>query len=61
MYMKTKKEGEYQIIEMHRPIEWYEKVFSEVGLNVKDKHFTPAYELKGKTIEDFVILELTKK
>ena len=59
-YMKTKKEGNYEIIENHRPIEWYEKTFAEVGLTLVDTQFTPEYELKGRTIKDFIIFKLKK-
>lgn len=59
-YKKTKKEGGYEIIETHRPIEWYDQLFKETGFRVKDTHFTPEYELKGKNIQDFVIFELVK-
>lgn len=59
-YMKTKKEGGYQIIENHRPIEWYEKVYNEMGLTLVDTFFTPEYELKGRKIKDFIIFKLKK-
>ena len=59
-YMKTKKEGGYQIVENHRPIEWYESVFAEAGLEVVKKHFTPEYEIAGKTVQDFIIFELAR-
>ena len=60
-YKKVKKEGGYEIIETHRPIEWYEKVFAESGLELVDTHFTPEYELEGEKIQDFVIFELRRK
>jgi 2-polyprenyl-3-methyl-5-hydroxy-6-metoxy-1,4-benzoquinol methylase len=59
-YKKIKKEGGYEIIETHRPIEWYEKTFSEAGLKLTDTSFTPEYELNGTSIKDFVIFKLTK-
>jgi len=59
-YMKTKKEGGYEIIENHRPIEWYEKVYKESGLTLVDTFFTPEYELKGRKIKDFIIFKLKK-
>ena len=59
-YMKTKKEGRYEIIENHRPIAWYENVYSEAALVHVDTIFTPGYELKGKKIEDFIIFKLKK-
>ncbi len=59
-YKKLKKEGNYEILELHRPIEWYQKVFQKVGLKVSEMEFTPEYELKGNKINDFVIIELTK-
>lgn len=60
-YMKTKKEGGYQIVEEHRPISWYEHAFTDSGLSIVQKHFTPKYELKGREIQDFIIFELMKK
>jgi 2-polyprenyl-3-methyl-5-hydroxy-6-metoxy-1,4-benzoquinol methylase len=59
-YMKTKKEGGYQIIENHRPIEWYEKMYNELGLTLVDTFFTPEYELKGRKIKDFIIFKVRK-
>lgn len=59
-YMKTKKEGGYQIIENHRPIEWYATVFKRAGLTIEEIIFTPSYELKGVKIEDFIIFKLKK-
>tara|TARA_B100002003_G_scaffold227115_1_gene234460 strand:- start:496 stop:1182 length:687 start_codon:yes stop_codon:yes gene_type:complete len=59
-YMKTKKEGGYQIIENHRPIEWYENIYKEAGLNLEDTIYTPEYKLNGRPIKDFIIFKLTK-
>lgn len=59
-YKKIKKEGGYEIIEDHRPIEWYEGIFKEAGLKVVDEIFTPEYELKGNKIKDFIIFKLSK-
>lgn len=59
-YRKVKKEGGYEIVETHRPIEWYEKMYVEVGLKIVDILFTPEYELKGNKIKDFVIFKLQK-
>jgi SAM-dependent methyltransferase len=59
-YMKTKKEGGYQIIENHRPIEWYENIYKEAGLSLEDTIYTPEYELNGRQIKDFIIFKLTK-
>lgn len=59
-YKKIKKEGGYEIIETHRPIEWYEKVYAEAGLKLADTFFTPEYELKGSKIRDFLIFKLQK-
>ena len=59
-YMKTKKEGMYEIIENHRPIGWYEKMYKEQGLDLVDTFFTPEYELKGRKIKDFIIFKLKK-
>lgn len=59
-YKKVKKEGSYEIIETHRPIEWYEKIYAEAGLKLVDTFFTPEYELKGNKIEDFIIFKLKK-
>ena len=59
-YMKTKKEGGYEIIENHRPIEWYEKMYKDAGLTLVETFFTPEYELKGRKIKDFIIFKLKK-
>lgn len=59
-YKKIKKEGGYEIIETHRPIEWYEKVYAEADLKLVDTFFTPEYELKGNKINDFIIFKLQK-
>ncbi len=59
-YIKTKKEGMYKIIENHRPIEWYEKVYEDAGLILVDTFFTPEYELNGRKIKDFIIFKLKK-
>src|SRR3989344_2417651 len=59
-YRKIKKEGSYEIIESHRPIEWYKKLFKATGLNLVDTIFTPEYELKGRKIKDFIIFKLKK-
>lgn len=60
IYKKIKKEGFYQILEWHRPIEWYKRVFEESGLVVVEIAFTPEYELNGTKINDFVIFRLEK-
>ncbi len=59
-YRKIKKEGGYEIVELHRPNEWYEKMFDQGGLTVVNKLFTPEYELKGRKIQDFIIYKLQK-
>ena len=59
-YRKIKKEGNYEIIETHRPIEWYEKVYKDIGFNLVEKIFTPEYELHGRKIKDFIIFKLAK-
>lgn len=59
-YKKIKKEGGYQIIESHRPIEWYKEVYRDAGLKLVKEHFTPEYELKGNKIKDFIIFQLQK-
>ena len=58
-YQKSKRGG-YKIVEMHRPTEWYETIFKSVGLNVTSVHLTPSYDLNGRQINDFVILEVRK-
>lgn len=60
IYKKIKKEGNYEIVESHRPIEWYKKVFKEAGFDLVDIIFTPEYDLKGRKIEDFAIFKLMK-
>ena len=59
-YKKIKKEGGYEIIETHRPIDWYEKIFGDVGLRLADTFYTPEYELKDNKIRDFIIFKLSK-
>jgi SAM-dependent methyltransferase/predicted DNA-binding transcriptional regulator len=59
-YEKIKKEGGYKIIESHRPIEWYQKVFKAASLELTKTHFSPKYMLGEKEIEDYVIFELRK-
>ena len=59
-YRKLKKEGGYEIVELHRPIEWYSKVFEEAGLRIVNIHFTPGYEVNDREVNDFVIFELKK-
>jgi 2-polyprenyl-3-methyl-5-hydroxy-6-metoxy-1,4-benzoquinol methylase len=59
-YKKIKKEGNYEIIEDHRPIKWYEKIYKNAGLKLIKKHFTPEYTFRGRKIKDFVIFELKK-
>ena len=59
-YTKIKKEGGYKIIENHRPIEWYKRIFNEGGLKLVKTIFTPEYELKGRKIKDFIIFKLKK-
>lgn len=60
IYKKLKKEGGYKITERHRPIEWYERIFWDAGLQVIERIFTPEYEFKGNRINDFLILRLKK-
>lgn len=59
-YRKVKKEGGYEIMEDHRPMEWYENEFAKAGFRLLKTHFTPKYELGGVEIQDFVIFELVK-
>ena len=60
-YLKIKKEGTYAIIEKHRPIEWYQRLFENAGLQNAGTFFTPPYEMNGRTINDFVILKVQKR
>jgi len=60
MYLKEKKEGGYIIPEMHRPIDWYDKIFTSVGLKIQKKYFTPEYTFKSKALNDFIIYKLRK-
>jgi len=59
-YLKEKKEGGYIVPEKHRPLEWYNKIFEEMGFSINDISFTPEYIFKGKKINDFVIYTLKK-
>jgi len=60
-YYKEKKEGGYVIPEKHRPIEWYNTAFENVGFKVEDILYTPGYSYKGKELNDFVIFKLRKE
>jgi 2-polyprenyl-3-methyl-5-hydroxy-6-metoxy-1,4-benzoquinol methylase len=60
VFTKIKKEGNYEILELHRPIEWYLEELKKAGLNVAEVLFTPEYELNGKKIQDFVLFKLTR-
>lgn len=57
-YKKLKREGRYEIAELHRPIEWYAKLFEAAGFS-QESFFTPEYEVNGRKISDFVIFDLT--
>jgi 2-polyprenyl-3-methyl-5-hydroxy-6-metoxy-1,4-benzoquinol methylase len=59
-YKKIKKEGGYEIIETHRPLDWYEKIYAKASLKLTGTFFTPEYELNGNKISDFVISRLEK-
>lgn len=59
-YKKIKKEGSYEIVEAHRPIEWYFKTFQNVGLAVQALLFTPEYSFNGRKLNDFVVFKLSK-
>ncbi|MDP3742109.1 MAG: class I SAM-dependent methyltransferase [Candidatus Micrarchaeota archaeon] len=59
-YKKIKKEGKYEITELHRPIKWYENVYKKVGFKIVAKFFTPEYALNGNKISDFIIFKLKK-
>ena len=58
-YKKIKKEGGYEIIETHRPIEWYKKCFIDAGMRINSMHFTPEYLVGEQVIQDFVIFDLS--
>lgn len=60
-YKKIKKEGNYEIVEKHRPIEWYKKQIKDADLKVEETIFTPEYEMNGDKINDFIIFELGKE
>ena len=59
-YRKIKKEGGYEILELHRPIEWYEKIYSLADFKIIDKLFTPEYVLNGIKIQDFIFFKLKR-
>jgi len=59
-YKKIKKEGGYEIMETHRPIEWYKDIYAEAGLRMVAHHFTPEYQLGDRSIKDFIIFELER-
>jgi 2-polyprenyl-3-methyl-5-hydroxy-6-metoxy-1,4-benzoquinol methylase len=59
-FIKIKKEGNYEIVENHRPIEWYENTFAQNGFSIQETTFTQEYELKNRRLQDFVIFTLRK-
>lgn len=59
-YKKIKKEGLYEIVETHRPVDWYAKAFQNIGLVVLDIITTPEYQIRNEKITDFVIFKLEK-
>lgn len=60
-YKKIKKEGNYEIHELHRPIGWYENQLIKNGFAITSILFTPQYDYKGNHINDFVIFKCRKK
>lgn len=60
-YKKIKKEGLYEIVETHRPIDWYAKEFYGCGLVLLDIVLTPEYEIRSQKINDFCIFKLKKQ
>lgn|SRR3989338_4051703 len=59
-YLKVKKEGNYEIVEIHRPIEWYEKIFAEEGLKIDGIIYTPEYGVSNRQIHDFIIFKTSR-
>jgi len=59
-YKKIKKEGNYEISELHRPIEWYTKLYIAAGLKLIKEIYTPTYTLNNIKINDFIIFKLKK-
>ncbi|MBI5530778.1 MAG: class I SAM-dependent methyltransferase [Candidatus Doudnabacteria bacterium] len=59
-YKKIKKEGLYEIVETHRPVDWYSKVFQGCGLILLDIILTPEYKIRDQRINDFTIFKLEK-
>lgn len=60
-YKKIKKEGTYEIVENHRPVDWYGKIFYRLGLILLDILLTPEYKIRNEKISDFVIFKLQKE
>lgn len=60
-YKKIKKEGNYEIHELHRPVSWYEMQLIKNGFSVSQILFTPQYDYKGEHINDFVIFKCKRK
>lgn len=60
-YKKIKKEGIYEIVENHRPVDWYGKIFYRQGLILLDILLTPEYKIRNEKISDFVIFKLQKE
>jgi SAM-dependent methyltransferase len=60
-YKKIKKEGDYEIQELHRPIGWYETQLVKSGFSISNILFTPEYDYKGNRINDFIIFKCHRK
>jgi 2-polyprenyl-3-methyl-5-hydroxy-6-metoxy-1,4-benzoquinol methylase len=60
-YKKIKKEGLYEIIEQHRPIDWYAEMFQNSGFIFSDLIYTTEYKIREDKINDFIIFKLKRK
>jgi 2-polyprenyl-3-methyl-5-hydroxy-6-metoxy-1,4-benzoquinol methylase len=60
-YKKIKKEGNYEIHELHRPIGWYETQLIKNGFTITNILFTPEYDYKGDHINDFIIFKCKRR
>jgi len=59
IYKKVKKEGGYEILAVHRPIQWYEEQYERAGLKLSETILTPEYKFDGRKLNDFASFTLS--
>ncbi len=59
-YEKVVKNGDFKLIESHRPVDWYKNEYTQAGLKLSDTIFTPEYVLNRHMIRDYIIFEMQR-